>query len=637
MKNVIIGTAGHIDHGKTTLIKALTGRETDTLEEEKRRGISINLGFTYFDLPSNKRAGIVDVPGHEKFIKNMLAGAAGIDIVLFVVAGDEGVMPQTIEHLDILSFLNVKKGIIVLTKCDVVDNEFIELVKEDIREKTKGTFLDNAEIVEVDSISRNGINNLVKKIDDMSNDIDDKNENSPARLNIDRVFSVKGFGTVVTGTLLEGKISIDDDLVIYPNNLKTKIRSIQVHGQSVETAYAGQRTAINISNIKVEELKRGDILAAPNSLEESMMLDVKLSLVKHTNKNLKHWDRLRLYHGAREILCRVVPLDKEITKYGESCYAQLRLEESIVAKKLDNFVLRNYSPLETIGGGIIIDTKPKKHKKFDENVISSLKIKEKGELEDILEQYLKNNLKSYKTLKDIMSYTGENEELVINAIDKLIKENKVVNINNINKVVNINNIYVHTNQYENLKKLIVELLTTYHKKYRLRSGVLKEEVRSKVESKFKTKEMDILLEKLQNEKVIKINENLVSIYDFEVVLNDKQKEIKDNIQKKLKLPEVLTILNIKDICENKYYEEVLEYMIGKDIEKLDDTYIMDKEIYEEIKINLIKYLEEFGEITLGQYRDMLNSSRKNCMIILENFDRNKITKRDDNKRTLYNK
>ena len=628
MKNVIIGTAGHIDHGKTTLIKALTGRETDTLEEEKRRGISINLGFTYFDLPSNKRAGIVDVPGHEKFIKNMLAGAAGIDIVLFVVASDEGVMPQTIEHLDILSFLNIKKGIIVLTKCDVVDNEFIELVKEDIREKTKGTFLENSEIVEVDSISKNGVSELIKKIDDISNEIDDKNENSPARLNIDRVFSIKGFGTVVTGTLLEGKISIDDDLIIYPNKLKTKIRSIQVHGQDVKTAYAGQRTAINIANIKVEELKRGDVLASPNSLEESMMLDVKLSLVKHTNKNLKHWDRLRLYHGAREILCRVVPLDKDITKSGESCYAQLRLEESIVAKKLDSFVLRNYSPLETIGGGVIIDTKPKKHKKFDENVISSLKMKEKGELEVILEEYLKNNLKSYKILKDIMSYTGENEELIINAINKLIKENKVVNINNI---------YIHINQYENLKKLIVELLTIYHKKHRLRNGVLKEEVRSKIESKFNTKEMDILLDKLQNEKIIKIDENLISIYDFEVTLNDKQKEIKDNIQKKLKLPETLTVLNIKDICENKYYEEVLEYMIGKDVEKLDDTYIMDKEIYEEIKINLIKYLEEFGEITLGQYRDMLNSSRKNCMIILENFDRNKITKRDDNKRTLYNK
>lgn len=628
MKNIIIGTAGHIDHGKTTLIKALTGRETDTLDEEKRRGISINLGFTYFDLPSNKRVGIVDVPGHEKFIKNMLAGASGIDIVLFVVASDEGVMPQTIEHLDILNFLNVKKGIIVLTKCESVDNEFIQLVKDDIREKTKDTFLDNVEIVEIDSISGTGIKNLIKKIDDMSNDIDDKNEHSPARLNIDRVFSVKGFGTVVTGTLIEGKISIDDDLVIYPNNLKTKIRSIQVHGENVKTAYAGQRTAINIANIKVEELKRGDVLASPNTLEESMMLDVKLSLVKHTNKFLKHWDRLRLYHGTREILCRIVPLDKDIIKPGESSYVQLRLEEAIVAKKLDNFVLRNYSPLETIGGGIIIDTKPKKHKKFDENVISSLKIKEKGEIKDILEEYLKNNLKSYKTLKDIMSYIGENEEIIISDVDKLIKENKVIKINDI---------YMHINQYENLKKGIIEFLTIYHKKYRLRSGVSKEEVRSKIENKFKTKEMDILLRKLQEQEIIKVAENLVSIYDFKVVLNDKQKKIKDNIYQKLKNNKKLTILNIKDICENNYYEEVLEYMIGKDIEKLDDTYVMDKEIYEKVKKDLIKYLEEYKEITLGQYRDILNSNRKDCMVILENFDRNKITKRKDNIRTLYNK
>ena len=628
MKNIVIGTAGHIDHGKTTLIKALTGRETDTLEEEKRRGISINLGFTYFDLPSNKRVGIVDVPGHEKFIKNMLAGASGIDIVLFVIASDEGVMPQTIEHLDILSYLNVKKGIIVLTKCDVVDNDFIELVKEDIKEKTKDTFLNNAEIVEVDSISKNGINELIKKIDDMSSEINDKSENSPARLNIDRVFSVKGFGTVVTGTLAEGQISIDDDLVVYPSNLKTKIRSIQVHGENVETAYVGQRTAINISNIRVEELKRGDVLASPNSLEESMMLDVKLSLVNHSNKSLKHWDRLRLYHGTREILCRVVPLDKEIIKSGESCYAQLRLEESIVAKKMDNFVLRNYSPLETIGGGVIIDTNPKKHKRFDERVISSLKVKEKGELKDILEEYLKNNLKSYKTSKDIMIYTGENEETIINAIDKLIKEKKIININNM---------YLHINQYENLKNSIVELLNTYHKKYRLRNGILKEEIKSKIENRFTTKDMDILLQKLQNEKIIKIVGNLVSNYDFKVILNEKQKEIKSNIQNKLNQAQTLTILNIKDICENKYYEEVVEYMIGKNIEKLDDTYIMDKTAYEKIKEDLVKYLEKFEEITLGEYRDILNSSRKNCMIILENFDRNKITKRDDNKRILYNK
>ena len=260
MKNIIIGTAGHIDHGKTTLIKALTGRDTDTLDEEKQRGISINLGFTYFDLPSNKRVGIVDVPGHEKFIKNMLAGASGIDIVLLVVSCEEGVMPQTIEHLDILNFLNVKNGILVLTKSQNVDEEFKELVKTDIKEKLKGSFLENADIVEVDSISKYGIDKLKQKIELLSNKIENKNESSPARLNIDRVFSLKGFGTIVTGTLIEGKININDDLEIYPKELKARVRSIQVHGKNVETAYAGQRTAINISNLKKEDIEPSSLL-----------------------------------------------------------------------------------------------------------------------------------------------------------------------------------------------------------------------------------------------------------------------------------------------------------------------------------------------------------------------------------------
>lgn len=343
MKHIIVGTAGHIDHGKTTLIKALTGRETDTLDEEKKRGISINLGFTFFDLPSGKRVGIVDVPGHEKFIKNMLAGASGLDMVMLVVAADEGVMPQTVEHIDILSFLNIKNGLIVLTKSDMVEEEFRELVKEDIKERMKGTFLENAEILEVDSVSKRGIPELIQKLDDMSEQIEEKNENSPARLNIDRVFTIKGHGTVVTGTLLEGKISVDDDLVVYPENLKAKIRSIQVHGEDENTAYAGQRTAINISNVKKDEIGRGDVLAAPDSLEESMMLDVKMNMIKHVDKTLKHWDRLRLYHGTREILCRAVPLDKEEIAPGESGFVQLRLEESIVSKKGDTFVVRSYS------------------------------------------------------------------------------------------------------------------------------------------------------------------------------------------------------------------------------------------------------------------------------------------------------
>lgn len=627
MKNVIIGTAGHIDHGKTTLIKALTGRETDTLAEEKKRGISINLGFTYFDLPSNKRAGIVDVPGHEKFIKNMLAGASGLDMVLLVVAADEGVMPQTVEHMDILTFLNIKKGMIVLTKSDTVEEDFRELVKEDIREKVKGTFLEDAEIIEVDSISKKGLDNLINKIDKMTDEIEDKNLETPARLNIDRVFSIKGFGTVVTGTLIEGKISIDDDLVIYPKELKTKIRSIQVHGEGVETAYAGQRTAINISNVKVEEINRGDVLASPHSLEEAMMLDVRLSVVKHTDAGLKHWDRLRLYHGTREILCRAVPLEVEEIMPGESGLVQLRLEESIVAKKGDKFVVRRYSPMETIGGGIVIDTNPRKHKRFDTNIIEALKIKEKGELSDILEAYLKNNSRNYPNIKEIMSYSGESEDNINKSLEKLIGQDKVICINNM---------YMHINQYNTLKEKAESELQAYHKKFRLREGMLKEEVRSKVESKFKTRDFDVLLDLFINDDLIKVNGNFVSLKKFNVVFNEKQTKIKNEIEKILNNAGLNNIYAIEDITNNKKeYEEVLESLIGNTVVRIEDSYLMSSKVYNDAKEKLIKYLEENKEITLGDYRDLVNSSRKNCMIILEDFDRNKITKRVENKRVLF--
>ena len=627
MKNIIIGTAGHIDHGKTTLIKALTGRETDTLKEEKKRGISINLGFTYFDLPSKKRAGIVDVPGHEKFIKNMLAGASGLDMVLLVVAADEGVMPQTVEHLDILTYLNIKNGMIVLTKSDTVDEEFRELVKEDIREKVQGTFLEEAEIIEVDSISRKGLDELISKIDDMTEEIEDKNLNSPARLNIDRVFSIKGFGTVVTGTLIEGKISVDDDLVIYPKELPTKIRSIQVHGESVDTAYAGQRTAINISNVKVEEIERGDVLASVNSLEEAMMLDVKLSIVKHMNIGLKHWDRLRLYHGTREILCRAVPLEVEEINPGESGFVQLRLEESIVAKKGDKFVVRRYSPMETIGGGVIVDTNPRKHKRFDKNVIEALAVKEKGELTDILEEYIKANSKNYPNIKDIMSYSGENEANIKEALNKLIEENKIVAVNNM---------YMHIIQYDKLKEVLLKTLQDYLKKFRLRKGMVKEETRSKIESKFKTREFDILLDMFKNEDIIKVEDNMVSLAQFNVVFNEKQLQIKKLIENNLDKCGLDTILTVEEVLAGKReYEEVLESLIGNTVEKLDDTYVMSKKIYEQAKDILLKYLDENKEITLGEYRDLVDSSRKNCMIILENFDRNKVTKRIENKRVRF--
>ena len=627
MKNVILGTAGHIDHGKTTLIKALTGRETDNLKEEKQRGISINLGFTYFDLPSKKRVGIVDVPGHEKFIKNMLAGACGIDIVLLVIAADEGVMPQTIEHLDILNYLDVKKGIIVLTKCDLVDEEFIELVKDDIREKTKGLFIEGAPIVEVDSVSRRGLDELVQKIDEISEDIEEKKTDAPSRMSIDRVFSLKGFGTIVTGTLIEGKISVDDEMTIYPSEKKVKVRNLQVHGCDVKTAYAGQRTAINLSNIKVSEIQRGDVIAQTGSVEESMMIDVNISLVEHCKKSLKHWDRIRIFHGTKQILCRIVPLNEDEIQYGESGYAQLRLEEKIVAKKGDRFIIRSYSPMDTIGGGVIIDTAPKKHKIYDESVIEALKIKEKGELKDILEEYLKLNLSNYITLKELVSYTGEKEEYVKEGLNALIDENKVFCVNKY---------YLHISHYQKLKERVIDILTKYHKQYRLRNGILKEELRSKVDNSLKVKDMDVILNKMAEEKDIKVQDNLVSNYDFEVKFNQKQLSIKKEIEDKSRKNGLNSLMTKDDICnKNKFYEEVLEALTGETIQKLDDAYYIDKKVYENVKKDLLEYLNKNKEITVAQFRDITKSNRKISIVMLEHFDRNRITKRVEDKRILY--
>ena len=627
MKNVILGTAGHIDHGKTTLIKALTGRETDNLKEEKQRGISINLGFTYFDLPSKKRVGIVDVPGHEKFIKNMLAGACGIDIVLLVIAADEGVMPQTIEHLDILNYLDVKKGIIVLTKCDLVDEEFIELVKDDVREKTKGLFIEGAPIVEVDSVSRRGLDELVQKIDEISEDIEEKKTDAPYRMSIDRVFSLKGFGTIVTGTLIEGKISVDDEMTIYPSEKKVKVRNLQVHGCDVKTAYAGQRTAINLSNIKVSEIQRGDVIAQTGSVEESMMIDVNISLVEHCKKSLKHWDRIRIFHGTKQILCRIVPLNEDEIQYGESGYAQLRLEEKIVAKKGDRFIIRSYSPMDTIGGGVIIDTAPKKHKIYDESVIEALKIKEKGELKDILEEYLKLNLSNYITLKELVSYTGEKEEYVKEGLNALIDENKVFCVNKY---------YLHISHYQKLKERVIDILTKYHKQYRLRNGILKEELRSKVDNSLKVKDMDVILNKMVEEKDIKVQDNLVSNYYFEVKFNQKQLSIKKEIEDKSRKNGLNSLMTKDDICnKNKFYEEVLEALTGETIQKLDDAYYIDKKVYENVKKDLLEYLNKNKEITVAQFRDITKSNRKISIVMLEHFDRNRITKRVEDKRILY--
>ncbi|AAM25058.1 MAG: Selenocysteine-specific translation elongation factor [Caldanaerobacter subterraneus] len=620
MKNIIIGTAGHIDHGKTTLIKALTGKDTDRLKEEKLRGITTDLGFAYFDLPSGIRAGIIDVPGHEKFIKNMLAGAHGIDIVMLVIAADEGVMPQTKEHVDILSFLDIKAGIIVLTKCDLVEKDWLLIVEEDVRENLKGTFLENAPIVHVSSVTGEGLDILVNTLDELAQKVKERSSEGIFRLPVDRVFSIAGFGTVVTGTLISGKIKVGDKVMIYPKMIESRVRNLQVHERNVECAFAGQRTAINLANVKVEEIERGDVIAPPEAIIPSTMIDVKLSLLKEA-KTLKNRERIRFYTGASEVIGRAVLLDRDELHGGESCYAQIYLEDCVSVLRKDKFVIRTYSPMLTIGGGIILDPNPEKHKRFDIEVIETLsnieKLGDKFVIEKLVYESLlplsEEEIKRKANVVDIGKFSLKN-------LIKLKLEEK--------------DYFYHREKYEEMCLRTKEILEDFHRKNPLKEGISKEELKNKLFGDIKSKLCDFIFELMEKEEIIKIKNQLVALKDFKVVLNEEQEKLKERIIKiyrdsKFEPPKLSELEGYPEIIP------MVEYLVNiGELVKLDEEIFLSKDNYEEAQNVLINYLKENKEITLAVYRDLLNTSRKYAMAILEYFDSIKLTKRIGDVRVL---
>ncbi|MCC2670060.1 MAG: SelB [Armatimonadetes bacterium] len=383
-QHFIIGTAGHVDHGKTALIRALTGAETDRLVEEQERGMSIDLGFADFALPSGRHAGVIDVPGHERVLKNMRAGAGGIDLVLLVIAADEGVMPQTREHLDILNILQTRRGIVAITKADLVDEEWLELVQDEIRGVLKGTFLAHAPMVPVSSITGAGIDELRNLLDRMAEEVPTRTIVGPWRLPIDRVFTIRGFGTVVTGTLIAGVARVGDRVQVLPRGLETRVRSIQVHGASCDFAEAGTRVALNLAGLEVEDVERGDVAAPLNTQRATQALDARLDVLKSCPRELKNRTRVRVYLGTAEVLARLNILDSETLEPGGSGLVQLRLETPTIAAKGDRYVLRFYSPMETIGGGSIVDPFPIRHKRFDAAVLANLAVKERGTPDELV-------------------------------------------------------------------------------------------------------------------------------------------------------------------------------------------------------------------------------------------------------------
>ena len=624
--NVIIGTAGHIDHGKTTLIKALSGIETDTTIEEKERGMSINLGFAYFDLPSGKRCGVVDVPGHEKFIKNMLAGVSGINLVLLLIDSREGIMPQTKEHIDILSLLGIENYIIVMTKIDLVEQEYRDLVKEDIKTFIKNTPLENSPIVEVDSISGKGIDTLLGEIDSKTNEIENKNISKNARLNVDRAFQVKGFGTVVTGTLIEGTLAVGDEITIYPKEQKTKVRNIQVHSKDVERAYAGQRTAINLSNVKFNEVKRGDTLATDGTLTKTYMIDSEIKLIDDERANLELWDRIRVYVGTTEVMARIVPLGQDELLQGKTGFAQLRLEEEIAVKNYDKFIIRTYSPMITIGGGVVLDANPKKHSRFNEEILEKLKIQLKGDTKDLIANYLLSHTNYIINKNSIEKDLQVEVQQIENSLQQLI-DNEIVYETSLG--------YIHRKKYEQLLEKLNIILGDYHKHWKLRVGIPKIELYTKF--KLPQKEIVDIIDLFIEKAEVNSEGSLVAHKGFKVNYDNKQLIEKNRLEKQL-LDGGFTPPTIKDLTKNmRPSQEVLESIIDVTVIRLDQDLVIHKKYFDEAIKKIKEHFSINEKMTLAEFRDMTGSSRKYSMAILEYMDKLGITKRVENYRVLADK
>lgn len=627
MKNIIIGTAGHIDHGKTTLIKALTGRNTDRWEEEQRRGITIDLGFTYFDLPSGDRAGIIDVPGHERFINNMVAGVVGMDLVLLVIAADEGIMPQTREHMDILNLLGIEKSIIVLNKCDLVDEEWLELVEEEVKEELHGTFLEHAPVVKVSAATGEGLDSLIDTIVHMTSDeVVSKDVQTIPRLPIDRAFTLSGFGTIITGTLVSGTITKEDTLQMYPIGKECKIRSIQVHGQDKNECYAGQRVAINLSNIKKKEIKRGCVLAPPNSMKNTDLLDVKLQILDSSMRILTNHTRLHFFTGTSEILCRAVLLDKEEIGPGESGYVQLRLEEEIAVRRGDKFVVRFYSPMETIGGGVILEPNPGVKRRFREEVIEELKRKESGSTADVIELHVKEHKDTLITMAELAKLTALSVEEVQEDVKEL-EEQGLVCVFPMRK-----DTYVwHTDSKRAAGQLLNQALKNYEDKYPYRYGMKKAEVQVTHFPKIKPNVFDKIIEKLIDEGHLKRVEEFLCTSEYEV----RKDEIYGKVSKilidtfaKAKYDFVrYSEIDLKGISRD-IADDILNILLEeqKIVKVTDDMYTLS-EYMQHAKELIQEKLQENPVITIAQVRDIFETSRKSAKPILEYMDGIKVTKK----------
>lgn len=631
MKNIIIGTAGHVDHGKTRLIKALSGIDTDRLEEEKKRGITIELGFAHIPNDAGYNIGVIDVPGHEKFIKNMLAGIGGIDFVLFVVAADEGIMPQTREHFEILQALGIDDGIIAITKTDMVDEEWLELVQEDIRDYVEGSFLEGKPMIPVSAKSGANIDFLKEEIIRKC-DRESKRIEAPEmfRLPVDRVFTKSGFGTVVTGTLMDGTCSLNDEVHVFPEETPAKIRGIQTYGNDVEQAVAGQRTAINLSGVRKEDIRRGDVIAAKSAVSVTGMLDVKLKIFDSSERMVLNNSRVHLYCGSKEVLAKVILMDRDALSAGESAYVQFRLEEPIAVRRGDRFIIRFYSPIITIGGGQILDAVPEKHKRNRENVLEGFRMLESGNISDIF--VLKTGGHKFYSRELLLQELGMLPETGNRELERCIEEGKLVKLED--------GTILAASKFQMMTDCLIQLLQEYHESNPLAEGMPKQELQSRLRDTWHIQEDKIILgavHQLMNRGTLMDCGKTVSMQGFEAVLTPEQEKLKERIagiytDAGIEIPkndEIYALDSdkrvINAIFDRLYKEGVLV--------KVDPSYNISQEGWNRV-VTAARTAGAEGSFVLADFRDTLNTSRKYASVYLAALDRAGITVFDGERRRL---
>ena len=616
----VVGTAGHVDHGKSTLIKALTGIDPDRLREEKERGMTIDLGFAWLRLPSGREVSIVDVPGHERFIKNMLAGVGGIDVALLVVAADEGVMPQTREHLAIVDLLRIRSGLVALTKKDLVEPDWLELVQIDVAETLQGTVLEGAAVLPLSAVTGEGLDALRVALDGLLAKTPPKRDLGRPRLPIDRVFTIAGFGTIVTGTLVDGSLHVGQEIEILPRGLKARIRNLQTHKHKVDMAVPGSRVAINLAGLATEDLARGDVVTSPRWLVPTTAVDVNLRVLASAAKPLAHGSIVGLHVGAAEVEARVSILDGEEIEPGHVGWAQLRLSEPVAVVKGDSFIVR--TPNATIGGGEVVDSHPRRHRRFHGATIESLAKMQRGSPEDLVLQALAGS--APLELEAAARRSGLTVQAAQAALEQLAKRSEVVALNGY---------FTSADGWQRLRQQVGDALRAYHEQFPLRRGMPKEELKSRLG--FAQRLFVLTLERLGREQALVDDGLTVRLPEHQVVFNAEQSE---------KIERLFALL-----AENRYSppsRSELEQHLGLEPEvvsalvdqgrlhKLTDNIVFPADVYEEMVQMIVSRIKESGKITVGEVRDHFGTSRKYALAILEHLDEERVTRRVGDERVL---